>query len=236
MKTKKEIFSNESKSFVTICYEFIYKEDKDFIDKIIKKSLDLTSKMNPYLARESLTKRDESIVKANCFAGLLSEFGWKDFITRVAKKADINCSLEYGEYSFDKNQVDIVFKKDNQNKSLEVRSSFPYAGIRNSIFNHFDIIGWYKNDVKINEIRKDYYLRVLFPYKIDNFRNYIKKGFKMYLCGGADQKLLTESKFSKYKPFIPKETVSDKANTLYRVISPISNGYDCIKIVKKVLI
>ena len=134
-----------------------------------------------------------------------------------------------------KNQVDIVFKKDKQNKSLEVRSSFPYAGIRNSIFNHFDIIGWYKNDIKVNEIRKDYYLRVLFPYKIDNFRNYIKKDFKMYLCGGADQKLLIEGKFSKYKPFIPKDTVSDKNNTLYRVISPISNGYDCIKIVKKVL-
>ena len=57
----------------------------------------------------------------------------------------------------------------------------------------------------------------------------------MYLCGGADQKLLTESKFSKYKPFIPKETVSDKANTLYRVISPISKAYDSLKIVKMIL-
>ena len=57
----------------------------------------------------------------------------------------------------------------------------------------------------------------------------------MYLCGGADQKLLTESKFSKYKPFIPKETVSDKANTLYRVISPISNGYDSYQLVNKIL-
>lgn len=236
MKTKKEIFSNKDKKFITACYQFNYKDDKLFIDKIIQQSLKLTSKMNPYLARDASNKRNEGIVKVNCFAGLLSEYGWRDFFNKVAKKANIECSFEFGEYNFDKNQVDIVFKKNEINKTLEVRSSFPFAGIQKTIFNNFDIIGWYKNEVKIKEIRKDYYLRVLFPYKIDNFNNLIKKEFKMYLCGGADQELLLNSKFAKYKPFIPQDALDNQESTMYRVISPISNGYDCYEITKKILI
>ena len=79
MKTKKEILSNKDKTFITVCYQFSYKDDKSFIDKIIEQSLKLNSKMNPYLARDASNKRIESIVKVNCFAGLLSEYGWRIF-------------------------------------------------------------------------------------------------------------------------------------------------------------
>lgn len=236
MKTKKETFSYKEKSFVTACYQFTYAIDKDFIDQLIQKSLKLTEKMNPYLARDASSKRDNNLIKVNCLAGLLSEYGWRDFLNKVAKKANIECSFEFGEYNFDKNQVDIAFKKNEIIKTIEVRSSFPFAGIQKSIFNNFDIIGWYKNEVKIREIQKNYYLRVLFPYKIENFRDLIKKEFKMYLCGGADQELLLNSKFSKYKPFIPQDALDNQESTLYRVISPISNGYDCYEIAKKILI
>ena len=236
MKTKKEILSNKDKTFITVCYQFSYKDDKSFIDKIIEQSLKLNSKMNPYLARDASNKSIESIVKVNCFAGLLSEYGWRDFFNKVAKKANIECSFEFGEYNFDKNQVDIIFKKNEIEKNLEVRSSFPFAGIHKSIFYNFDIIGWYKNDVKIEEIHKDYYLRVLFPYKVDSFSSLIKKEFKMYLCGGADKELLFNSKFAKYKPFIPQDLLGNQESTLYRVISPIFNGYDCYEIAKKILI
>ena len=58
----------------------------------------------------------------------------------------------------------------------------------------------------------------------------------MYLCGGADQELLMNSKFAKYKPFIPQDALDNQESTMYRVISPISNGYDCYEIAKKILV
>ena len=44
------------------------------------------------------------------------------------------------------------------------------------------------------------------------------------------------SKFAKYKPFIPQDALDNQESTMYRVISPISNGYDCYEIAKKILV
>ena len=49
-----------------------------------------------------------------------------------------------------------------------------------AILKNFDVIGWYENG-KNKEIRKDFYLRALFPYKVENFTALIKNHFPYIL-------------------------------------------------------
>lgn len=97
-----------------------------------------------------------------------------------------NISIELDNSNTSKNQIDIrVLKKwkisdDTHNESvedIEIRSSFPFKSIENTICKTFDVLGYYINNVKIKENEKDYYLRLLFSldYHEDNHIHYIDK-------------------------------------------------------------
>ena len=238
MNLSKYLVSNGDKDFETIKYQFLYVDDKKLIDSFIKKAIELQKKLNPVLARDSSRDRSRILRRTNAFAGMLSEFLWADYIYRVAKKHTLKVNISYGEFSAeDFDQIDLNIEVNSIKKTAEVRSSFPYTGIDKAIIKNFDVIGWYQNKVKIKEIRKDFYLRVLFPYRIEDFSKLIRGRFDVYLSGGASKDLLETSlkaKYKKFQPYTEKDSNSSEL-TMYRVIEPIINGLDTNELTKKIL-
>jgi hypothetical protein len=237
MNIKKYIIKNK-KFFNTIKINFNYSNDFKIIDRIIAQTNILCEKLNPVLARDVSRNRNINIIFSNIFAGLISEYIWKYFLTKIAVKKEKHIQVVSGGSVEDFNQIDIILKnQQNKELHLEVRSSFPYLGIDQAIIKNFDIIGWYTNKIKTKEIKKDFYLRALFPYKIDNFKNKIKDQFEVCIAGGASLELLTNSPFAKYKEFNPREEFflkNKKELTKYRVIEPIINGYDTYELAEHI--
>lgn len=238
MKIIKEIIESEGKKFTIVGFKFNIKEDGEIISKLKNDGEELAKKLNPVLARDSSRKRNYKKVVSNAIAGEVSEFCWRYWISRIAKKSNIKLELLKMDIDEKKNQIDIVIEyEDNQKKNAEVRSSFPYAGLRRAITTNFDIIGWYCNEVKINEVKKEYYLRALFPFNVNEFIDKLNDSFDVFLCGGATKKLLEESPHAKDKEFIPYDEIQEEdiKPTKYRVIEPIINGFDTDKITELII-
>ena len=147
-------------NIVEYCLDYIsFPDDKVLVDKLIKKGLDLAAKVNPGAANDSTQKRTFERIQNNCIAGLVAEFCWLHFLN------DGNNAKQVIETSFDSviSQIDLQILKNN--KTIEVRSSFPRAKIPFALCHpqyEFDVIGPYKTNYKPNEIKKDFYVRTLF--------------------------------------------------------------------------
>ncbi len=137
----------------------------------------------------------------------------------------------------DLDQVDINIKINTKKFTAVVRSSFPNTGIEKAVLKNFDVIGWYDNEIKIKEVKKDFYLRVLYPYNIKNFPILIKSEFNVFVAGGTSKELLESSEYAKYKKFEPLIEHNQNLRNLthYRVIEPIINGFGSIQLTKKIL-
>jgi len=228
------------KNFVTARFSFQYEKDKELVDSFVKEGLELASKFDGTLARDSSRKRNRDTVKVNAIAGIISEFVWREWLTSYASKNKISLSVNKTALIDIGNQIDIEIVYDNrEKKSLEVRSSFPYTGIQNGICRVFDILGWYTNQVKKVEIKKDYYGRCLFPYNIKDFWKLLHSKFDAYLAGGATRQMLETSPHAQDKELVPFDERDEIAlggkKTIYRVIVPIVNGDDIIQISNKII-
>ena len=238
MKIEKVFITNKKKNFIIVRFSFDSNEDSKLILEFKKRGKTLATKLNPVLARDSSRSRNYKKVISNAIAGEVSEFCWRYWIAKIAKEQNIELRLFNTNIDERKNQIDIVIEhEDHKKKNAEVRSSFPYAGLKKAITINFDVIGWYCNEIKINEIKKDYYLRVLFPFLVNEFIEKINNSFDACLCGGATKKLLEESSYAKDKEFIPYDEINYEniKLTKYRVIEPIINGYDTDKITEIIL-
>lgn len=221
-----------------IKYSFDYLQDSELINKLIFEGEELAKKLNPVLARDSLKKRQFETITSNAIAGQISEYLWRHWLNQQSNKRLKKIQFNKTELTDIKNQIDIeIIYSNGTKKSIEVRSSFPYTGLKNGVCKVFDIIGWYSNTIKIKEIRKDYYLRALFPYNISQFKTLLPTKFDVFLTGGSDREMLEQSKHAKDKKFIPyDELIYDKMEmTSYRVIEPIIQADDCINILNKIL-
>jgi len=225
------------------CVEFVLSysnnEDKKLLDNLILSSKELATKVNPYLARDASRIRDFNTVWINAFAGLVSEWCWRYWLKQQVKKKSLNLKIEPGKFSTATNQIDIVVHYPNCiTKYIEVRSSFPYTGLENAICRAFNIIGWYVNPIKHMEIRKDYYVMALFPFKSSKIWERLKNGqFACYLVGGATRKLLEENEYAEDKELTPYYEICYGVyakKTIYRVI-PIVKAYDIIEITERIL-
>lgn len=238
MKITKDTVKFGSKQFVIVKFSFNIADDKKIIQEFKELGEHLAKKLNPVLARDSSKNRNYQKVLSNAIAGEISEFCWRYWITNTAKKLNVNINLHKTDIDEKKNQIDIVVEYDDgRKKTAEVRSSFPYAGLVKAITTNFDILGWYFNEIKINEIRKGYYLRALFPFNVNDFVSKLNGSFDVFLCGGASKKLLEESPYSKDKELIPyDEFIEENIKlTKYRVIEPIINGFDTDKITELII-
>jgi len=217
------------REFRVIKFSFKLPEDKEIINKFIEEGTELASKLNSTLARDSSRRRDFDTLKVNAIAGIISEFVWRYALNDYAKQQGAAVSFNK-TFIFDiRNQIDIeVAYPKNIKKTVEVRSSFPYTGIKNGICKVFDIIGWYVNEVKKLEVRKDYYVRCLFPYRSQDFPSLLRSGFDAYLTGGATRNMLETSNYARDKEFIPYDEIvrENIKMTKYRVIEPIINAQD----------
>ena len=195
--------------------------------------------LNPVLARDSSRLRDYQTIQFHAMAGIISEYCWKKWIEKTAVDKKVSLLLSTKGMERDRNQVDIIIQYDNLiKKTAEVRSSFPYASIDQAITQYFDIIGWYTNETKTKEVKKDYYLRALFPFGFKEFKGKLKgKNLRVCLCGGATKMMLECGENAKYKKFVPSDEPGGKSRIVarYRVIEPIINAYDTRKITDLVI-
>ncbi len=226
-------FSKRQKLFTTIKYSFSYLSDKDdrmLIDEIIKKGEILAQKVNKGAANNSIFGRSLKTVKNNAIAGLLAEYVWKDYL----KSNNINVTeTEFNDAS---NQIDLLLV--DKGKTIEVRSSFPRNGIKFAVCHNryeFDIIGPYSNNYKPNEIQKDFYVRVLFPFQSFLLLDKIKQNnFDVYLVGGATWEMMSNNAIAIIKSLIPEDELNvERLSTMsnYRVV-PYHSALDTVEIMK----
>lgn len=135
---------------------------------------------------------------------MLAEFIWLDFIIHH----DIKC--EVTEFSEANNQIDILLT--DSNKAIEVRSSFPRNGLKFALCHErfqFDVIGLYVNDCKPGEIKKDFYVRTLFPFVSNELIKRLKEdNFTVYLTGGSTWEMMGDDSISHDKDFIPEGEIN----------------------------
>ena len=160
---------------------------------------------------------------------MLSESAWRLAVNGLTKKETLLSTKFTQSY----NQIDLV---TSDNKTIEVRSSFPRKGLAFALCNptyEFDVIGPYVNDYKPGEISKDIYVRTLFPFEESELIERIRgKGIQMYLTGGATNKMFSNSSL-----FIEKSMTAMEDSALnqagptskYKVI-PFSKALDTFQI------
>jgi len=176
----------------------------------------------------SFVRPQERLVR-NALAGLLSERAWRLAVNGLTKKETLSSTNFTHTYE----QIDLV---TDDNKTLEVRSSFPRKGLTFALCNptyEFDVIGPYINDYKPGEISKDLYVRTLFPFEESELHERIRgEGIQMFLTGGATHEMFSDSSI-----FIEKSMTSMEKILLnqvgpaskYRVI-PFSKALDTFQI------
>ena len=219
--------------FMAHKYTFFYEsfpEDKLKIDKYIKRAEDLAGKVNKGAANDSRRRRSSDVIMANALAGVVSEALWRHFLNTGCK------FVEYTLFEDAAKQIDLI---TSEGMKIEVRSSFPRNGVEFAIchpIHQFDILGPYNNGYKPDEIKKDYYVRVLYTYAqpTDILEGIKKDGFAVYLTGGATWQMMNDAKLSKVKNLVPEDGFLQEGTTSYRVV-PFSNALDTYQIKDAIL-
>ena len=221
--------SNREKPFWVVKYIFNFqseKYDKALLNKITKAGEELAASVNENAANDSTKRRSKKRILVNAIAGILAEYCWKNFLNSVS----LDLLVKETSYKQAKNQIDLETIREN--KTIEVRSSFPRNGVRFAICSQsyeFDILGPYKNDYKPGEIKKDYYLRTL--YHLSNplsfLEEYKKDDFTVFLTGGATWEMIANDEIAIEKNLIPEDEISGtEIESIYRVV-PFSRALDC---------
>ena len=227
----KEHFSNTCRTtpFIVVEYDFDYAncDDKAILDDLIVAAETLASQVNPGAANDSTVARSNNRILANCIAGVVSEFCWKDFLNAKPDSKDAK-RVDSTPFTEAKNQIDLEVIANH--KKIEVRSSFPRNGIEFAICNNpyeFDILGPYSNSYKPGEIQKDYYVRTLYHLeRPTDIINVIRSNsFSVILAGGATWSMMLDDSISKDKSLVPDDEMVE-SETLYRVV-PYHNALDC---------
>lgn len=240
MERKTYIVKCLERNFICIEFKFNYSniEDKKLLDELISSGKELATKVNPVLARDASHIRNFETILRNAIAGIVSEWCWRYWLNLQAREKNISVRIEPCKFETATKQINIMIHYPDRNiKDIEVRSSFPYTGLENGVCRVFDILGWYVNPIKSMEVKKDYYVRALFPFSSSELWERIKsESFTCYLTGGATLKLLQQSEYAKDKELIPFDDIGySTGRARYRVIEPIVNGYDTTEITKYIL-
>lgn len=228
-------------SFECVRYRFDYtNDDQEFLEGIKKEGQNLADSSDGRMARDSSRGRSADTQDVDGISGVLAECVWKNWLTKKADRGDLDVDVfQDDDWDSPQDQVDITVERANgESVDVEVRSSFPYAGAEKAVCTYFDIIGWYNNEVKKREVRKDYYTRVLFPFHKDDFwKNFESDSFEVYLSGGAPRAMLEDSPHAENKPFTPHwdDSSGGRQQGTYRVISPIVNAMDTLDITQEII-
>lgn len=132
-------------------------KNSDRYNQILANANELAQKVNSGAANNSEYARNLERRLIDSFGGLLAEQGWELYINSIF--GEIASPTPFLDASV---QIDIQL---TNGEKLEVRSSFPYKGVKFALCNNaanFKNIGPYANSIKPGEIQKNMYLAVLF--------------------------------------------------------------------------
>ena len=177
-------YNKRDKPFRTIKFIFNYKSsdhDKLFLDTMLQRWKELSEHVNKWAANSTTNRRSNDILLINAVAWLIAERMWIKTLNDKWIKA---VSTPFTEA---KNQIDIEILPNHS--TIEVRSSFPRNWISFAICHpkyQFDVLWPYSNNYKPWEIDKDFYVRTLFPFDVNEFLNRIKNdNFEAYVVWWA---------------------------------------------------
>lgn len=232
---------------------------------------DLIQRAKNRLAEISFNKADSSgenrepdEMKYKSLSGLIVEQVCFEILKR--KNTSPNIIVELDKSNTPIEQIDLRIKKEWKNsyeqkevqeKTIEVRASFPRY-IKSAINKNFDVIGPYQNPIKgESEIEKDFYLR--FFYELDySLKQYViyenqkvhysktstnllkkvyfdedlrlKKDLAIYFVGGATKEMMADQSIA-YLGKMKSENFNQNENALYKNIK-IKNSLDSIAILR----
>ncbi len=225
--------SKRRKDFFMLKYELNYESDKgdrNLIKTLVKKGKALAKAVHPAQANKSASLRSWKTIENNSISGLLAEYLWVDSL----RAFDLECQTNNYEKAI--HQIDITLKHNQ--KKIEVRSSFPKNGVKFALCHpqhEFDILGPYSNSYKPGEIKKDFYVRTLFPYPSFQFLQHLEKdGFIACLTGGATWGMMMDKEISKQKDLIPQDDILElslQKSSTYQVV-PISRALDTFEMLE----
>ncbi|XUW99726.1 MAG: hypothetical protein TUN42_07480 [Dehalogenimonas sp.] len=173
-----------------------------------KRANELASKVNPAAANASDTERDGDRLNQDSFGGVLAEAGWIQYIN--SEFGPIANSTPFKDAN---QQIDIIL---SHGELLEVRSSFPRNGVKFAICSataNFKNIGPYANQIKPGEIKKHFYLGVLFDTQKSELLSADRTVFS--LVGGSTWKMMVEKGYN--ENLIPEGEYS-RVRSIYKVI------------------
>lgn len=204
-------------------------EDQKLLVGMLAQAKELARQVTKKSANDASHVRSQERLIRNALAGLLSECAWRLAINGLTKAETLlstkfNCTYD---------QIDLVTR---DNKTIEVRSSFPRKGLVFALCNptfEFDVIGPYINDYKPSEVSKDIYVRTLFPFdESELIERALGKGIQMFLTGGATNEMFMNPRMFSEKSMTAMEYTLLNQNgpvSTYKVI-PFSRALDTYQV------
>lgn len=183
---------------------------------IHQKALDLALAVNPAKANDATNDRGRETLIRDALGGVLAEFGWVDYINRTYGQI-----ASFTPFNGANGQIDILL---NNQKTIEVRSSFPRNGIKFAICNdryNFKNICKYENFYKPSEVNKDFFASVLFETQKTNIITANQIVF--YLIGGSTREMMNSPLC--YQTDLTAEDDLTEQKTRYKVIA-LKNALD----------
>ncbi|WP_407503207.1 hypothetical protein [Elizabethkingia miricola] len=206
--------NNTNKTFYVIKCELT--KGSDEYNYILERANQLADVVNSGAANHSDIARNLERRLIDSFGGLCAEYGWEKAINMVFD--NIASPTPFTSASI---QIDIQL---TNGEKLEVRSSFPYKGVKFAICNNyatFKNIGPYSNSIKPGEIQKNLYLCVLFDTPKKDLLSVDKIIFT--LVGGSTWDMMVNQGVN--IPLVPYDDDSFAVRSNYKVIK-LSDALD----------
>ncbi len=213
---------NVNKTFYVIRCELI--KNSDEYNEILARSIELANKVNAGAANHSDIERNFPRRLIDSFGGLCAESGWEKAINMVFE--DIASPTPFTDASV---QIDIQL---TNGEKLEVRSSFPYKGVKFAVCNNyanFKNIGPYSNSIKAGEIQKNFYLCVLFDTRKEDLLTAEKVVFT--LVGGSTWNMMINQGAN--TSLTPYDDDSFAVRSTYKVIK-LSDALDARGVIAEI--
>lgn len=188
----------------------VFKNKVEKSSEYYQKAWNLAKQVNPHKANDSVSSREKEILTLDALGGVLAEYGWFYYIKR--NFGDI---VNFTEFKSSIGQIDLLL---NNNKTLEVRSSFPRNGVKFAICNeryNFKNISKYSNLYKADEIDKDFFACVLFETQKTQMINANEIIF--YLIGGSTKKMMLDDTIAYTDDLVAEDDLVQQ-KTRYKVI------------------
>jgi hypothetical protein len=251
--------------------KIVLKHDEDRVKKWMLKIRDKALGVKFNHASSSGIERSELEKKIKAIVGFIAEQVMHDLLVKYNKLKE-SVSIKLDDSTSSVNQIDIrVIKKwevsqgefQQKEYEVEVRSSFPFFSIENTICKTFDVLGPYVNSVKVFEKEKDFYLRLLFAldYHKDNFVTYekdnrekvnynnttintlindyfsedfsLKKDLTIFFVGGATKEMMRDESISYIGTMESDIFNNDKGATFKKI--KLRNSIDAISMLNIIL-